>query len=233
MRTKSLAAVLTLALAGAASAADPAVSSLEADLPVWDVAAEDLDGDGVKEILAFGCAEAYPPEKTLFVFKTGKNGRYATEPAATLTLKPLVGAGFFAEVDGEAPKEFIAVDAAGAEVFRWKDGAFQSDGVSVFLSLYPNATEEPLFLPAGEDLDGDGVDEWLVPIASGYEVRNADGLKARVYCDVVSEVSSSSNLTITHTLPSVTAFAVPGQESKAVAFLSDEWADFAHGPDWG
>ena len=201
---------------------------------VWDVATTDLTGSGFVDILVVTCdEESYPLVKAVEVFISDDAGAYPGTATVVLPLKPSISVLFLAEMDGVAPKELVAIDAAGACVFDFRDGGFEPIAEPRFTSLLPSASKEPLFLKkAAEDLDGDGIDEWLIPSGGGYDVRSMTERIASVRCDVVSEVARIETLHITHRLPAVHAFKVEGDATKNLAFLSDKFADFAHGPGW-
>ena len=207
---------------------------LETSQNVWDVAVEDVNGDGMGDILVLCCNEtSYPLEKSLHVFLGDASKGYAKAPSSLLELEPKVSALFLAEVDGATPKELVTVDTSGATVYAYKGDAFEVIAEAPFVSLIPSGSKEPLFLEkAAMDLDGDKVDEWLIPVATGYDVRNADGLIASVTCDVVSEMHRMDSTYITHRLPSYHAFSLDGVTTKGLAFLSDEFADFSFGDGW-
>ncbi|MDQ1258125.1 MAG: repeat-containing protein [Candidatus Hydrogenedentes bacterium] len=215
-------------------AAEPAHYVLNEDVSIWDVAAVDVNGDGLADVFALCCDEKSDPlRKYVAVHLAEASGAYPAKPSCILKLDPSVGGAFFAETDGAAPKELVAANAEGATVYAFRNGAFETAGQSAFTSLFPSGSQEPLFLKkTAVDLDGDGIDEWLIPAASSYEVRNLGGLVARAGCDVVSEIHGENNLYIAHRLPAYHTFTLEGEAQKGLAFLSDEFADFAHGPGW-
>ena len=208
---------------------------LQNTLPVWDVAAEDLNGDGHKDLLLLACdEESYPLEKTASVFlANGGGGQYPDKPNHTLKLAPEAAALFFAEVDGEAPRELVAIHSRGAQVYHFDDGAFTPVDAPEFHSLYPTGSKNPIIVRRGaEDLDGDGIDEWLVPEPGGYELRHGETVVAEVPCDMYSEMRRGSSLYVYHRFPALLPYEVPGSKTKGLAMLSDEFADFAHGEGW-
>jgi hypothetical protein len=224
--------ILLPALILAAAANAPQVSTLTTALPAFDVAVTDLNGDGKADVLAV-CAdpEAEPIRKAVEVFLAGENGTYPERASLTLTLNPSVGTVFLAETDGKAPAELVAGNARGATIFSYRDGRFDASPPIAFASLWPSRVKKPAFLTYGAfDLTGDGIDEWLIPTPSGFAIRTRDGALAEVPCDVVGRITSS--YTISHRLPIPIPFAMPGQATKSVAFLGEEYVDFAYGDRW-
>ncbi|MBX3176773.1 MAG: VCBS repeat-containing protein [Candidatus Hydrogenedentes bacterium] len=223
-----------LLTASAAVYANPTVYTLGNGLPVWDVAAEDLNGDGLKDLLLFACDEtSHPLQKEVAVFLASGDGQYPAEPSHVLPLDPKFATAFFAETDGQAPRELIAVHARGAAVFRFENGGFRLESEPEFVSLYPTGSKNPIFLPNGAaDMNGDGIDEWLVPVPEGYELRHGEKVIARVNCDMYSELRRSSSVYVYHRFPALLPYDIPGSTTKGLAMLSDEFADFAHGEGW-
>lgn len=203
-------------------------------LPVWDVATEDLNGDGVKDLLLLACDEtSHPLKKEVAVFLATEGGKYPPKPDHVLPLAPRVGALFFAETDGAAPRELVAVQARGAEVYRFEAGCFNLVDEPAFFSLYPTGSKNPAFLPEGAaDMDGDGIEEWLVPVPEGYELRHGDRLVAQIACDMYSELRRGSSTYVYNRFPAVLPYEVPDSKQKGLAMLSDEFADFARGEGW-
>lgn len=207
---------------------------LNSEVNVWDVAAKDVTGDGQAEVFVLCCDEkSRPLQKYVGVYVADGSGGYTEAPTVKIELEARVSTLFFAEVDGKAPVELVAADAEGATVFRYADGHFVPVETPRFNSLFPYGSKEPLFMKeTARDLDGDGIDEWLIPVPSGYEVRKPSATLCTIPCDVVSEMSDHDSMYIFHRLPAVHAFPIEGESSKALAFLSDEEALFAHGPGW-
>ena len=140
---------------------------------------------------------------------------------------------FLAEVDGQPPRELVAAHGSGATIFAFAPDGFSPGDTVRFSALYPSNSREPCFAKWGAvDLQGDGVDEWLVPVAGGVQVRSADREITTISCDVVSEMRSGDSLYIIHRLPDFHSFTLEGQQALGLAFLSDEFADFAYGDAW-
>lgn len=225
--------LLCLLLAAAATEA-PDTYVLEAGMPVWDVASGDLDGNGKADVLAL-CAdvESRPLRKRLSVYLSGDGNGYPSRPSFNLELAPDTGSVFLTELDGKAPLELAVTDAEGAQIYAYGDGGLRVVRKVEFASLLPSRVKKPIFLEdIAVDLDGDGIDEWLVPVPTGFEIRSADGLLGRVEADVVNSMESGEVNRVIHRLPSAHTFDLPGQTRKGVVFLSDQYADFAHGERW-
>lgn len=230
---------LAFTLAAAATAAPSASPApvhhvLHADTNVWDVTAQDMNNDGVKDIFAVCCdPKSDPQRKFVAVYLADASGAYPARPSFRINLDPAVSTLFFAEVDGASPMELVAAHASGATVYQFKDNAMGPLSTCEFASIFPVGSEEPIFLKkTAQDLTGDGKDEWLIPTPAGYDIRNADGSIAKVNCHVVSEIRPGSTLYIMHRLPACHVFELEGQSQKSLAFLSDKYADFAYGDAW-
>jgi hypothetical protein len=201
---------------------------------VWDVTAQEVDLNSGADIVAVCCdPKATPLKKSLAVFMNGGNGTYSPKPTFVLPLDPSISTLFWAEVDGEGPLEVVATNAQGAQIYAFREGKLKLVQTAEFASLLPGGVKEPRFLKGtAQDLDGDGIDEWLLPANGGYIVRNATDQRCIVTCDVVSEIRESSSVQIMHQLPAHHAFTLEDQALKGIAFLSDEFADFAYGDNW-
>lgn len=215
-------------------ASEPTVLKLDAGVPVWDVTPGDVNNDKRTDLLVFTCKDTTEPlEKSLQVFLAQEDGRYPEQPSFKVDLPPQAGALFLSETDGVPPVEVAAVDAEGASVYRCDGGKLDLVAQPRFASLFPTWSKEPQFLEkTSVDLDGDGVDEWLVPTALGYAVRKVSGEMVVIPCGVNSSVRGDSSLSVTYKFPACHPFGVEGQGQKALAFLTDERAYFAHGLDW-
>ena len=228
-------ALATMAgLSGASANAAPTTYALANGLPVWDVATEDLNADGIKDMLLLACDEtSHPLKKEVAVFIATEGGQYPDKPTQVLPLESRIGALFFAETDGAAPRELVAVHARGADVFAFSGGAFAKKSAPEFFSLYPTGSKNPVFLNDGAaDMDGDGVEEWIVPVPEGYELRHGAEVVTQVACDMYSELRRGSSTYVYNRFPAMLPYDIPGSGTKGLAMLSDEFADFAHGEGW-
>ncbi|MBI4558289.1 MAG: VCBS repeat-containing protein [Candidatus Hydrogenedentes bacterium] len=231
---------LTLVVGWVAISASPVVPIqaktfvLQTGLDVWDIAVQDVNGDGKNDILALGCDEkSYPLNKRVFLFLAETPGGYPEKPSTELRLETEASVLFLAEVDGKPPKELVAAHSLGATVFGHEDGKFTALRTPQFRSLFPDSAKQPTFLKdTAIDLDADGIEEWMIPVPGGYEIRKADRAVCNVPCDVVSQIRSGSSVSIAYRLPAYQLVDLEDQSHKALAFLSDEFADFAYGENW-
>ena len=218
------------------AAPQPQVYQLNTQLPVWDVSARDVSGNGHDDIFAVAADdEPGSNERGLAVFLARDNGGYYGEPHFVLPLEDKVGSLFWAEVDGSEPKELVVAHAEGATIYQFTEGRFEVLAEPEFMSLFPESARRPRFLnDLAVDLTGDGIDEWLIPMPTGYAVRNAEEEIAYVRCEVDTGAGGGGEdgLTIRHSYPAFKAFDAPYSDNKAFVFLDDEQADFAYGPDW-
>ncbi len=203
-------------------------------LPVWDVTAEDVNGNGLNDLITLGCDEnSYPLEKSVSVFLATEIGEYPEKPVQTLELPTEMAALFFAEVDGAAPRELVAIHGRGARVYGFSEGRYTAIDEPKFFSLYPSGSKNPIILGRGAiDLDDDGIEEWLIPVPEGYEIRHGNTLIASVPCDMYSELRRGSSVYVYHRFPALLPYDIPDSKAKGLAMLSDEFADFAYGENW-
>ena len=198
-----------------------------------DLFVEDINQDAIDDIFVICVDKKDNHAKSLSVFISKEDGTHPEKPTFSLALDVKTGALFFAEVDGQAPKELVAVYATGAHIYTYGDAKFTLSSQSTFYSLLPTGAQEPLFLKDSvHDLDGDGIDEWILPHPDGYLLQHGDATLATLNCDVRSEYRRGENLYIYNRLPSFAVFELPDSKIKGLAFLSDEYADFSYGENW-
>jgi len=201
---------------------------------VWDAAAEDLDANGFADLLLLcGDERSDPLNKFIAVYMAGADGAYPDQPSSRCPLDESVGVLFQAEMDGKAPREIVAASGLGAQVYSFQGDGLKQTAKVEFSSLFPTRAKAPVFVKnVTADVEKDGRDEWLVPVPQGYEVWDNLRRRARIGCDVNSEMRRGESILITNRLPAVEPFALSGEPVQGLAFLSDEYADFAHGKDW-
>ncbi len=213
---------------------EPTVCVLAPGAPVWDVAAADLTGDDRAEILALcSSTEEASPQKYLAVFVADAAGHYPKTPSNVLPLEPSSGALFLAEADGKPPVELIVTSAQDIEILAYRAGEFAPLTAQRFDSLLPGNLNRPVFLEdIAMDFDDNGADAWLIPVASGFEVRDLDGKIGAVSCDVESDISGAKSITVSHHFPARELVEQPGWPRKGLAFVTGDAVDFAYGEDW-
>ncbi len=217
-------------------AAQCTAAQLTTPLPVTDLATADLNSDGVEDIIAL-CAKNGDAgvEKSVAVFLSNEQGVHDTTPVVT-PLPSVSGPAFMAACEVGTPKSLIVRVPSGAAVYTWGDKGFTKKSITPLSSILPVDLREPRFLPkTAHDLNEDGIDEWLIPAAQGFTIHNADKLLHEVRCDTVSRlqaIESSGALIITHNAPAIHVFDLPDGGGHAIAFLTDEYADFAFGPNF-
>jgi len=207
---------------------------LRSELPVWDLLAADVNDDGFKDVLAY-CSDdtASTPTKELLIYLAGASGRFNETVALRHALPPSNGTVLVTEFDGAPPREIVLLEQSSATLMRLNGAALEEVGRVDFLSLLPTGTREPVFLrSASEDLDGDGRDEWLLPLPDGYGVFSGGKLEATLPAPTTSELRDYSNFQISHRLPDVSTFALPEERVRGIVLLSDTEADFAYGEKW-
>lgn len=228
--------MLSLAVVGMAlfAADTPRIYALDAGTSVWDVTAFDVNGDGKGDIVAVCCDEnSEPLKKFVAIFLADESGAYSSAPSSTVPIDPSLSVLFPADIDGNGTKELAAASAEGLVAFGYSDGTLAPVFEAKFMSLFPSGTREPNFLKdTAQDIDGDGIDEWFVPMPTGFALRNPKGELAQIRCDVSSGIRTGSGMYVSNKFPAYHPFAVDGQDVKGIAFLSDEYADFAYGADW-
>jgi len=240
----SIAAALLLSLQLAASEpAEPRVFALTATHTIVDVVTEDLDGDGLRDILALVRDEDQKEQnvKVMDAFLAGEAGSFPEQPSLRTQLRPETGALLFAEYDGTPPRELLDLTHEEVRVLAYQgtegDAPFSVVETLPVQSLVPTGSRRPCFLPdAAHDLDDDGIDEWFLPSLSGYRiVQHAPGgqepRSRHIAADTASVIGHASRLRIVHTAPEIHFFGEEEDGTRGVAFLSDSFADFAYGPN--
>jgi len=150
---------------------------------VTGVQAEDLDGDGKRElVVSFTSGRAAigggGGQRQLAVFSAGGKGGFGAAPEV---LRAPPGAVFadIADLDGDKRRSILYADQKG--VYAWRrgeDGRFDASAKQVVqvrgLLALPDDAELP-FVDLARDWDGDGKSEMLVPILDGVAVFARDG----------------------------------------------------------
>ncbi len=227
---------LLVLLCCVASAQLPNVYALRHEGVLADVAVADVTGDGRGDICALSMRETAGHEVWLSLYLARPDGSYPQTPDIRHALPLTTGGVFFAETDGAAPIEIVAVDHTGAYIFSLRDNALALIAEPRFFSLFPAGLLAPRFLEHhAVDITGDGIHEWLVPLPNGYALRSPEKEIAVINCHVDGSVAQTSGrrTQLNYGLPGVVPFDHAGAENgQALAFISSRTVEFVHGPDW-
>ncbi|MFP6616902.1 MAG: VCBS repeat-containing protein [Candidatus Hydrogenedentota bacterium] len=219
--------ILQLALA-----MEPIHQTLTAPMDVWDVTAQDLDEDGLLDLVAFyGERDGSKDKKGLYVYLARRDGKYPTKPSFTFPLNADTGNAFFTERDGR--RELVVSTKTGATRYVYQKNAFAEAGRYAFVSLLPAHTRKPIFLRnVSHDLDGDGSDEWIIPVLGGFDIWGGEEKMAFLEGEIRSESYWYGGLNIHHRIPRVYVFKRPGEKNQAIGFTSEDGAIFHYGANW-
>src|SRR5690606_29801609 len=117
------------------------------------------------------------------------------------------GTAFLAQTDETPALELVLARHDLLQVLHWKEGAFVYGPRVALDSLLPSGTREPIFLrDAVVDLDNDGVDEWLIPLAEGYAIAGPKGVRTRLEADLSSEMRAFGRGEVQHSLSMAATF---------------------------
>ncbi len=218
--------ILTLGIA-ALLCASPQSVVLKTDAPITDVVAKDLNQDGVLDILA-SCCEKEDGEvkaKSVAVFLS-RGSSFPSKPSYTVPVPNEASILFTTELNGIPPVELAASSGKRTTVYLLGRNQYKVLREVDVSTLLPNAGEGLWFLnDLSDDLDGDGIDEWLLPSPGGYKLVRANGKQSPIKCDVQSEVSKRGNLTVSYETPKPSIFPLGKKGGKEVAFVGRKFID--------
>jgi hypothetical protein len=228
--------VLTaILLATTAIAAEPRTYEMRTYEDVWAIAYEDITGNGWKEILAFGRnddSESLEKYLSVFIANSGVGG-FPEEPTFRLTLPEDMGVAFFARTRHEGQRDLILANGEEFTVLRYDGETFVVVDTLAIPSLLPTSAARPAYIgDLVHDLTGDGLDEWLLPVAGGFNIVHADGRIVHVKAEVASGLSGTGGMRVSHRMPEVIPYRTGDSGPYDLAFLGENFIDFAMGPDW-
>lgn len=217
-----------------ASGATPSPQVLQSRHPVQDVTTGEFTHDGINDILIFSVdEESDPPVKFLSVYAGNAQGTYGPDPSTIVRIPWKYGVAFHAQTDESPAREIVLANHDGFRVLLWADSTFQYGPEIEVTTLLPSGTHEPLFLrEVITDLDGDGIDEWLLPASEGYIIAGPGGVIARLDADLSSEALSFGRLQILHKFAIVGTYPQSELSNLGVALLTDRKVEFYGGADW-
>jgi hypothetical protein len=213
----------------------PTIYALQHDGALADVAVADVNGDRRGDLCALSMCDSVQDGAWLSVYLSRADGTYPKTADCRYALPDSIGGAFFAETNGAAPTEVVAVDTTGAYILGWRGGELAELARPRFLSLFPAGLTCPKFLENQVvDLDRDGVHEWLVPLPHGYALRSANAELATIGCHVVGAVArdSASRTHLRYEFPGVVPFPWESEVHEALAFINTHTVEFARGPGW-
>jgi len=212
----------------------PVPQTLDTPFPVWDAIVEDINHDGNPDVLAL-CKPDDPSIrlKYLFVFMSKGKGLFNSKPDVKFELEPRTGLFMVGDFLVGDHKEILVTTPGGCIFLRFQDGSFVQVGESKFTSLLPTYTLKPRFLrDSVSDMDGDGIDEWVMPVPGGLMIQNTQGFSRFLEGDNTSELMDVGGLTVIHRLPDVHIYDQKDVETKSIALLSERRVDWYEGQAW-
>lgn len=151
---------------------------------VIDALTCDVDGDDVADLVV-GTSDGKRRRLSIHL-RRASDAAFVSEPAAALDLTVDVVAYAFADVEGDAARECVLFNAAGAVVWRWreKDEAKRFARLFACELLWQQSGPRELFHGQGwvRDVDGDQLEDFVVPGPSTHRIarqtRAADGVRS-------------------------------------------------------
>ncbi|MBN4046740.1 VCBS repeat-containing protein [bacterium AH-315-P07] len=212
--------------------AEPIHQTLRVPADVWDVTAQDLNHDGIQDLIAFyGEQSDDVVKKGFYVFIARKNGSYSKDPSLDFPVDPKTGNAFFTRRDGDA--QLVILTESGATQYRFQDNTFVESAQFEFKSLLPTRTRESIFLrKISYDLNDDDSEEWIIPVLGGFDVWDIAGKLTHLEADIQSEAFRYGGLNINHLIPTLHVFERPDTLNKAIGIVSKRRATFYYGDHW-
>jgi len=151
-----------------------AVSTLDTGAPVTEVSLVDMGGDRAADLVVT-VAETTPEgvRRSVLVYVQSK-GAFAARPTWRRTLDGDVTAILFADIEGDAACELLALDDRGLLAWRRQPDGQPAEAperlVEVVNRFYRPADETVEHVERSRDIDGDGRDDLVLPTLEGYRI---------------------------------------------------------------
>jgi len=239
-----LAALMVLVSACYAMAAETASynrNTLRLPAQLMDLAAADLNGDGLSDIVAFtvSTAKGKAPARHVSVYYQKKNGGFSAEPDQTWPLDPEAAVFDVGDVSGGGRKAIAYLRRDGLCAYLPGAGGYATR--PVFLVKYQTAFSQPDPLdmprwPVFVEGGGRAADIALIPdinrlavfTGEGGQYRAAGSIELTVrtsYSQGMGGVGTSGQLTATHKMPVIEAMGFNAPKGSDLFVTWDDNAD--------
>lgn len=212
----------------------PIAYTLRTELPAWGAQAVDVNGDGLRDLAAITAdSKVISGTTRLEFFLADATGSLPSEGSRQLDLGRDMSVVQFAELNGRAPSELLVFRDDLARIFEFADGDFRQYAEIAVQSLFPRRAREPKIVDDfAKDLDGDGMDEWLLPTSRGFTLYRGTSPIAQLETDYENEFDAFNRRLITHRLAGTATFRSADTATLGIACYSDRAADFYYGDNW-
>jgi len=212
----------------------PDIFSLSTGAPIVDVWLEDIQGDQAVDLVALSVDREGTP--SISAFCAGRPGSLPKTPTSQLLLgKETVGL-FLAENDGIPPRELVVLKPNGAQVFRYvHDGGFLKDTEYEFPTIFGAGLSVPRFFPlVACDMDGDQIEEWIVPHAGGLAIIKKGVSIAQVRCETRGSLlpSTDGSAILTYRFPEFHVLRQEKDKTSGLMFLNSDVIQIIEGESW-
>lgn len=212
----------------------PDIISLSTGAPIVDVSLEDIQSDQSVDLVALCVDQEGAP--FISAFCAERPGSFPKTPTTRLQLgKDTVGL-FFAENDGIPPRELVVLKPNGAQVFRYaRDAGFLKDAEYEFPTIFGAGLSVPRFFPlVACDMDGDEIEEWIIPNADGLAILKRGVPIAQVRCETRGSLlpSTDGSGVLTYRVPEFHVFRQEKDKTTSLMFLNADVVQVIEGESW-